>query len=257
MFDPVAFSVFGLKFHWYGMLWVAGFALAYQIFRRFGNRLVARDNDPELATNLMLPLVVSTIVGGRLLYAVVYGQQLLRNDPWWILRIYEGGMSFHGGLLGVALGICWIAYRHKLELLRVADLVALAAPLGMICGRLGNYINGELWGRVTDVPWAQVFPAAGPDPRHPSQLYELASEGVLVFVILYWLVQKPRRPGTLAAVFLVGSALARFGVEYFREADVQLGYFWLGLSAGQLLSIPMLIAGITLLFWLGMRPRVT
>jgi len=138
----------------------------------------------------------------------------------------------------------------------VADLVSLAAPLGMVCGRLGNYINGELWGRVTDVPWGQVFPGAGTEPRHPSQLYELVGEGLLMFVVLYWLAQKPRMPGILCGIFLVGSSLVRFGVEFFREADVQMGYFWFGLSTGQILSVPMLIAGIAFLIWLRSRNAV-
>ncbi|HIJ82824.1 MAG TPA: prolipoprotein diacylglyceryl transferase, partial [Magnetococcales bacterium] len=173
--------------------------------------------------------------------------------PAAIFRVWEGGMAFHGGLIGVAVAICLFARRKKVACLILGDLVSPVVPLGLFLGRIGNFINGELWGRTTDVPWAVVFPHAGSAPRHPSQIYEALLEGVLLFAVMWWFGKKKRKSGVLFGIFLVGYAVCRFGVEFFREPDAHLGLLSMGLSMGQWLCLPMVATGIVL--WLAAARR--
>jgi len=170
-------------------------------------------------------------------------------DPLWLLRVWEGGMAFHGGFLGVAVALLFFARKHRLSWLQLGDFVAPLTPLGLGLGRLGNFINGELWGRVSDVPWAMVFPDGGPDPRHPSQLYQFALEGALLFLVLWLFSRKPRPMGSVTGLFLIGYGSLRFLVEFTREPDAHLGLLLGGLSMGQLLSLPMVAVGVALMVW--------
>jgi phosphatidylglycerol:prolipoprotein diacylglycerol transferase len=189
------------------------------------------------------------ILGGRLGYVLFYKPGYYLQHPAEILAVWQGGMAFHGGFLGVLLAVWWVARKHRLGWLEVTDFLAPLAPLAFAAGRLGNFINGELWGRVTDVAWGMVFRGAGPAPRHPSQLYQFALEGVVLFVILWLYSSKPRPTGAVSGVFLIGYGVFRFVAEYFREPDDFLGLLALGFSMGQWLSLPMIAAGIGLLTW--------
>lgn len=249
-FDPVAFSLMGLKVHWYGLLWALGILQFYWLCRWLGGPLAGGAPIGRVVDNLAFWVVVGGFLGGRIGYVLIYGAGQLAEDPLWALRVWEGGMSFHGGLVGAAAGVYAASRQEKdVGLLRLADIAALGTPLGLALGRLGNLINGELWGRPSDVPWAVTHPAAGSDPRHPSQVYELLGEGLLLFAVLFLMLRlRPTVPGLLAAAFVCGYALVRFALEFFREPDAHIGYLALGLTAGQWLSLPMLAAGLALLF---------
>jgi phosphatidylglycerol:prolipoprotein diacylglycerol transferase len=189
------------------------------------------------------------ILGGRLGYVLFYKPLYYLAHPLEILSVWQGGMSFHGGFLGVLVALWFFARSRRKRWLDVTDFVAPLVPLGLAAGRLGNFINGELWGRVTDLPWAMVFPPAGPLPRHPSQLYQLGLEGLALFALL-WIYTRRRRPlGAASGLFLVGYGLARFVAEYAREPDSFLGYLALGLTMGQWLSLPMIVAGVVMMRW--------
>jgi phosphatidylglycerol:prolipoprotein diacylglycerol transferase len=193
---------------------------------------------------------LGVILGGRIGYVLFYQSGWYLSHPLEILQVWRGGMSFHGGLVGVILALVLFARQNRLPLLEIADLAAAVAPLGLLLGRVANFINGELWGRPTDVPWAVVFPHAGPEPRHPSQLYEAVLEGLVLLAVTQALAWRPRRPehaGRIGGAFLVGYSLARIVVELFREPDAQLGFLLGGLTMGQLLSLPMLAGGLYLL----------
>lgn len=251
MIDPIAINLFGLDIYWYGLLWIAGFYLARYGAMKLGTNLLDQGRkNRELIDGLLFYALVGALLGGRLGYVLIYGLDQLKHDPWWIFKIQQGGMSFHGGLLGVVLAVLWFAHAKKLSLLRLADVLSLAAPLGLACGRVGNFINGELWGRITDVPWAVVFPNAGPHPRHPSQLYEMLMEGLLLFWFLAMISKRKPQPGIVFSLFLLGYGTSRFLVEFFREPDAHMGYYWLDLTAGQLLSLPMIVIGLGVLCWL-------
>src|SRR5699024_2903424 len=197
--------------------------------------------------DLIFFCVLGVVIGGRLGYILFYKPGTYLNNPLAIFYVWEGGMSFHGGLLGVIAAMILFARREKLSFLTVADFLAPLIPLGLAAGRLGNFINGELWGRPSNLPWAMVFPLAGDGiARHPSQLYEMLLEGVLLFIILWWFSGKQRKTGQVSGLFLIGYGVLRFIVEYTREPDYFLGLFWGLLSMGQLLSLPMILAGLTL-----------
>ena len=253
--DPVALELFGLKIHWYGIMWVLAVVQFYLVTRRWGHLVVDKKTLPGLLDSLMFYVLLGCLVGGRLGYVLFYGLGQFLEDPLWALRIWEGGMSFHGGLLGAVVAILAAARPHRdTGALRVGDLVSLGTPLGLGLGRLGNLINGELWGRASDVPWAVVVKAAGPEARHPSQVYEALGEGLLLFLLLLALAKRRPPPGTLAAAFLVGYSALRFSMEYFREPDAHIGYLALGLSMGQWLCVPTLLAGLGL-YWLSALRR--
>ena len=247
--DPIAFSIGPLAVRWYGLMYLVGFAIAYGLGRlRIGRGSSTSVTVPVL-DDLLFFVVLGVILGGRLGYVLFYKPGYYLQHPAEILAVWQGGMAFHGGFLGVLVAVWWVARKHRLRWVELTDFVAPLIPLALAAGRLGNFINGELWGRVTDVPWGMVFRGAGPDPRHPSQLYQFALEGLALFVILWLYSAKPRPAGAVSGVFLIGYGVFRFAAEYFREPDEFLGLLALGLSMGQWLSLPMIAAGIAFLSW--------
>lgn len=244
---------------YYSLAYLAGILLGYwhlsKMIKAPGAPMAQRHVD-----DLFFYCTLGIIIGGRLGYATFY-QPDLWVHPGNLIKLWEGGMSFHGGLIGVLLAMIWVSWRGGLNFLRVADYVAVNVPFGMMFGRIANFINGELWGRPGDVPWAMVFPGAGPLPRHPSQLYEAALEGALMMVImlfLFWRTRARWRPGLLVGVFTAGIGLGRFIVEFFREPDAQLSEFALrtGLSMGQWLSVPLIVLGLIVLTRALTRPAL-
>jgi len=287
-FDPVAIHFGPLAVRWYGLMYLVGFILAV-VIARLRLRLphvaaqgwTARDID-----DILFYGVLGTILGGRLGYVLFYKADYYFAHPLDIFKVWQGGMSFHGGFLGVTLAMILFAYQRKRTWLQVTDFVAPMVPTGLAAGRLGNFINGELWGRVTDptAPWAMLFQSSTNDdalwltshpqlaakwhlaevfaqyhmlPRHPSELYEIALEGIALFFVLIVFTRKPRPVGAASAVFLIGYGLARFIVEFAREPDDFLGLLALGLSMGQWLSLPMIIVGVVLLVWSYRRARAS
>ncbi|TAK42775.1 MAG: prolipoprotein diacylglyceryl transferase [Betaproteobacteria bacterium] len=251
-FDPVVFSLGPLAVRWYGLMYLAGFAAGWwlglkriQARDRAGGSLLSRAQFDDL----LFAAILGVILGGRLGYVLFYKPAYYGSHPLEILAIWQGGMSFHGGFLGVLMAMAFFARRQRLRWLDVMDFLAPLVPLGIAAGRLGNFINGELWGRVTDLPWGMVFRGAGPQPRHPSQLYQFALEGLALFALLWWLSAKPRPRGQISALFLVGYGAFRFLAEFAREPDDFLGLLALDLSMGQWLSLPMIVAGIALFVW--------
>jgi phosphatidylglycerol---prolipoprotein diacylglyceryl transferase len=246
--DPVAFSIGPLAVRWYGLMYLAGFAAAWWL----GTRRIARGAAPVTRAqfdDMIFFGLLGVILGGRLGYILFYKPWEYLAQPLKILAIWEGGMSFHGGLLGVMAAMWFIARRHRVDYLRLMDFVAPLCPLGLAAGRLANFINGELWGRVTDLPWGMVFRGAGDAPRHPSQLYQFALEGLALFALLWWYSSKPRARGRVSGMFLVGYGAFRFVAEFAREPDAFLGFLALGLTMGQWLCLPMIAGGIVLLAW--------
>lgn len=246
--DPVAFSLGPAKVHWYGLTYLAGLAFAWWLARRRS----ARPDSPlrrEQIDDLIFYAALGVVLGGRIGYVVFYGGQRLADDPGWMLRVWEGGMSFHGGLVGVIVAMALFARRHAISVLPLLDFVAVLTPVGLGLGRLGNFIGQELWGRPTDVPWAMVFPRDPLQlPRHPSQLYQFALEGILLFAVLYLFSRRSRPAGAVGGLFCLGYGLLRFFVEFFREPDAHIGFQAFGwLTRGQLLCLPMMAVGIALL----------
>lgn len=253
--DPVLVQLGPLAIRWYALAYIAGIVLGWLLIRRIVRR-PGWTVEPALIDDLVLYVTLGVILGGRIGYVLFYQSGWYLSHPAEILQVWRGGMSFHGGLVGVILAIVLFARQHRVPVLEVADLAAAVAPLGLFLGRIANFINGELWGRPTDVPWAVVFPGAGPEPRHPSQLYEAALEGLVLLAVVQYLAWRPRRPehaGRIGGAFLAGYALARMTVELFREPDAQLGFLLGGLTMGQLLSLPMLAGGLYLLARSGRR----
>jgi phosphatidylglycerol---prolipoprotein diacylglyceryl transferase len=250
-FDPVAFSIGPLSVRWYGLMYLVGFAMAYLLGRYRIKRAMAGRVTVAILDDVLFFVVLGVILGGRLGYVLFYKPGYYFQHPLDILAVWQGGMSFHGGFLGVLLAIWYLARKHQIRWLEMTDFVAPLIPLALAAGRLGNFINGELYGRVTDVPWGMVFssPGAGPAPRHPSQLYEFALEGLTLFAILWVFTMRPRPVGAASGVFLVGYGVLRFVAEFFREPDDFLGFLALGLTMGQWLSAPMIVIGVFLLAW--------
>ena len=254
--DPVAIQLGPVAIHWYGLMYLVAFALFVLLARqRLKQPQFRHDSQPiwrPLDVDDVLFLgVLGAIVGGRLGYVLFYKPDYYLAHPLEAFAIWQGGMSFHGGFLGVVLAMVWFARTRGRRWLEVTDFIAPCVPTGLAAGRLGNFINGELWGRVADpsLPWGMVFQNAGALPRHPSQLYQFALEGVLLFVLL-WLFAKRARPlGAVSAAFLVGYGSFRFIAEYFREPDSYLGLLTLGFSMGQWLSLPMIVLGLALWAW--------
>jgi phosphatidylglycerol:prolipoprotein diacylglycerol transferase len=253
-FDPVALQLGPLAIRWYGLMYLIGFTLVllvgrYAIRTRPHATLSARDLDDVLFYG-----IVGTILGGRLGYVLFYKFHDYLTDPLAILKVWEGGMSFHGGFLGVLAGLWLFARTRKRAWLDITDFIAPLVPLGLAAGRLGNFINGELWGRPTDVAWAMIFPQVDRLPRHPSQLYQFALEGVALFVLLWWYSAKPRPRGAVSALFLIGYGVFRFTAEFAREPDSFLGVLAGGMTMGQWLSLPMIVAGMGLFWWSRRQP---
>ncbi|MDA8163792.1 MAG: prolipoprotein diacylglyceryl transferase [Desulfobacteraceae bacterium] len=246
--DPVIFRLGPLQVRWYGLMYLLGFSATWLLVRRqirqFGlERLGGHFED------LNFVLIVGLVLGARLGYVLFYNLPYYLAHPRDILATWQGGMSFHGGLLGMVLGGYLFCRAKKLDFWQVADVYTVTAPVGLALGRIGNFINGELYGRVTDVPWAMVFPGGGPLPRHPSQLYECLLEGVVLFAIMWRLKNRRWPPGTLLAVFLILYGVFRWVVELFREPDPQLGFIVSFLTMGQLLCSAMVVGGALLLIW--------
>lgn len=249
--DPVLFSIGPLAIRWYGLMYIAGFLAAYLLIPRqtIGQRLKLQG---VLLQDLLLYLLLGLVIGARMGYLVFYQYahwlDYLRA-PLSLVALWEGGMSFHGGLLGCVAGIIIFCRKHRLPFWEVSDAVVVVAPIGLALGRIGNFINGELYGRISTVPWAMVFPSGGPWPRHPSQIYQALTEGVLLFVILWVLQRHPRPPGQLGAAFLLGYGLLRFLTEFFREPDIHIGLLAGVLSMGQVLCLGMMGVGMGLWWW--------
>ena len=253
--DPVAVSIGPLAIRWYALAYVAGLILGWRAVRGLAHRHPGVMSDKDV-DDLLLWATIGVVLGGRIGYVLVYNPVYYLHHLGDIFAIWQGGMSFHGGLVGVTVAIYVFCRMRKLRLLRVADLVACQVPIGLFFGRLANFINGELWGRPTDEPWGMIFPdpRAGGVPRHPSQLYQALLEGVLLYLILWQWRRRTgarTRPGELTGVFCMGYAVARIVGELFREPDRQIGFLVAGTTMGQLLSVPLFLLGL----WLFIRAR--
>ena len=257
-FNPVALSLGPIQIHWYGLTYLAAFVMFMLLARR-------RVQQPQYANvgwaardieDMLFYGVLGVVVGGRLGYVLFYKPAEYLAHPLEILMVWKGGMSFHGGFIGVMVAMALYARTRGRPFLQVMDVVAPCVPPGYAAGRIGNFINGELWGRPADpgLPWAMAYPQSGTMiPRHPSPLYQFAAEGLLLFVLLWWYGRLPRPTGQVAAAFVVGYGVLRFITEYFREPDAFLGYLSLGLSMGQWLCVPMVLFGALLWWWCGRR----
>ena len=260
-FDPVAFAVGPLAVRWYGLMYLLAF-VGVMLLGRLRMASLASQRigmNPKMLDDLLLFGVLGVVLGGRLGYVLFYKPGYYLAHPGEIIAIWQGGMAFHGGMLGVIAALAVFAWMRKIRFLEVTDFIAPLVPLGLAAGRLGNFINGELWGRVADpavVPWAMIFPQAGDGlARHPSQLYQMGLEGISLFVVLWWFSSRPRAPGVVSAMFLFGYGVFRFLAEFGREPDDFLGLLSLGLSMGQWLSIPMIVIGAVMLVWARGRDR--
>jgi phosphatidylglycerol:prolipoprotein diacylglycerol transferase len=251
--DPVAIAIGPLAVRWYGLMYLVGFGAAFLLARSRINAGKSGNISFPVFDDLFFFSVMGVVLGGRLGYVLFYKPGYYVSHPLEILAVWQGGMAFHGGFLGVLLAMVYIARKHRIRWLAITDLIAPLVPPALAAGRVGNFINGELWGRTTDLPWGMVFRGAGPLPRHPSQLYQFALEGVLLFFILWLYSAKPRPAGAVSAMFLIGYGVLRFSAEFFREPDDFLGLLAFNLSMGQWLSLPMILAGIAMLAWAGRK----
>lgn len=246
--DPVALSVGPLQLHWYGLMYVFAFLAGWLLGRRRASRPWSNWT-AAMVDDFVTWAMLGVILGARLGYVIFYDLSAYLADPVEIIRVWNGGMSFHGGLVGVVTASWLWGRRHGRTLLEILDFVAPLVPTGLFFGRIGNFINAELWGKVTDFPLGMVFPGAGPLPRHPSQLYEAGLEGVLTFVILWIYSSRPRPRGAVAGLFGILYAVSRIFVEFFRVPDAQLGYLFAGwVTMGQILCLPLLAAGVWLMW---------
>ena len=258
--DPVVFSIGPLNVHWYGIMYLLSFTVAWWL-GRYRMRQSFRGFNPPMMDDLLFFCALGVVLGGRVGYMVFYAAGELVANPLSLFQLWNGGMSFHGGLIGVIIAMAWYARTCKRRFFEIADFVAPLVPIGLFAGRVGNFINGNLWGLPSEVPWAMVFsgnPAAGAVPRHPSQLYEALLEGVVLFVILWWFSRRPRPLMSISGLFLLGYGCFRLLVEFFRVPDQHIGYLafdWLTL--GQVLTVPMLIAGAVLLWRSHIRAATT
>ncbi len=246
--NPVAISLGPLDVHWYGLMYLLGFAVAWALGIYRARQPHTVFNEQQVG-DLIFFGIIGLIVGARVGYILFYDFASVMANPLNLFAVWQGGMSFHGGLIGCILAVGYMSWRDKVPFWAVGDFVAPLAVLGIGFGRIGNFINGELWGRVTDVPWGMVFPGAGPDPRHPSQLYEAFLEGLVLFVILWLFSRQPRPIMSVSGLFLLLYGVFRFSVEFVREPDAHLGFVAFGwMSMGQVLTLPLMIAGAVLLF---------
>ena len=262
-FSPIALdlSKIGLPIaiHWYGITYLVAFGLFLWLaaLRVRQPWYAERGWDRREIEDLLFFGVIGVVIGGRLGYVLFYKPAYYAANPLEIFAVWKGGMSFHGGLLGVLAAVALFGLRRSRPFLEITDIIAPCVPLGLASGRIGNFINGELWGRPADpsLPWAMVFPQSGSMvPRHPSPLYQVALEGVLLFVLLWLYARREHRRGQVSGMFLVGYGVFRFAAEYFREPDSFLGLLALDMSMGQWLCVPMVLAGLTLWLWGGRRP---
>ena len=254
--DPVLIQIGPFAIRWYALAYIAGLLLGWRYLMRLAETpAVWGSKAPftrDQADDLLLWAALGVILGGRLGYVLFYNPAFYLANPGDIIAVWNGGMSFHGGFLGVVLAIYLFARRYSIPLWSLADGVAAVAPLGILFGRLANFINSELWGRTTDVAWGVVFPTGGPLPRHPSQLYEAALEGILLFIVLRYLTHNTKaleRPGIVAGTFFIGYGLSRIFVEFFREPDAHIGYLFGPVTQGMVLTLPMIIIGAAIIWW--------
>ncbi len=259
--DPVALKLGPLAIHWYGLTYLAAFGLFMLLANaRLKHEPFASIRQPQPwarrdTEDILFLGVMGVVLGGRIGYCLFYKPAYYLANPLEIFAVWQGGMSFHGGMLGVMAAMVWYAHSRRRPFLQVMDFVAPCVPTGLAAGRLGNFINGELWGRVSDpsLPWGMVFRGAGDLPRHPSQAYQFLMEGLLLFVLLWLYGRKQRASGQVAAAFLFGYGVFRFIAEFFREPDAHLGLLSLGMSMGQWLCVPMILGGAGLWWWFGRR----
>lgn len=250
--DPVLVQIGPLAIRWYSLAYIAGVVLGWILVKKQLKKHPLPGLEAARIDDMIVWAISGIILGGRLGYTLFYKPEYYLSNPLEILHVWQGGMSFHGGAIGFALAFYLFCRKYKIPYLRLMDLMACVVPIGLGFGRLANFINGELWGRETKVPWAVVFPHADILPRHPSQLYEAALEGAVLMALLLWLLNHTRlreSPGALCGIFLIGYGTARIICEFFREPDVQLGFLWAGATMGQLLSVPMIIFGTALFAW--------
>jgi len=247
--DPIALSLGPVKVHWYGLMYVIGFAAVWFIGQKRAQQSWSPIK-PEAIEDLVTYGALGVILGGRIGYILFYNFGEFLNDPLILFKIWQGGMSFHGGMLGVFIAMWFFAKKQHCTMLQLTDIIAPLAPIGLGAGRIGNFINSELWGRPTDVPWSMVFPNGGPLARHPSQLYEAFLEGVVLFVILWLYSSKPRPVGAITGMAVFFYGCFRFFVEFFRMPDAHLGFLALNwVTMGQILSTPMILIGAGLFYF--------
>jgi phosphatidylglycerol:prolipoprotein diacylglycerol transferase len=253
--DPILIEYGPLRVSWYGLMYVFGFLISYFLVLYQIRRKEFGLSKPEIES-LFFYLIIGLAIGARLGYVVFYNLGMYLQDPLEIFAIWHGGMSFHGGLIGVVLVGIVYSWKNKKSFWKLADLLTVTAPIGLALGRIGNFINGELYGRVTRAPWGMVFPLGGPLPRHPSQLYESALEGVILFAILWRLKDKKIPAGGILAFFLIFYGIFRFFIEFFREPDAQLGFVLGPFSMGQILCMAMTLGGIFLYAYLRKKEKI-
>jgi phosphatidylglycerol---prolipoprotein diacylglyceryl transferase len=259
--DPVLFSIGPFAVRWYALAYIVGILGGWFYARALVRSQSAWGGKAPLTVtdydDFILWVTLGIILGGRIGYVLFYNLSYFAAHPLDVFKLWNGGMSFHGGFLGCVLAVELFARLRGIPWLSLGDITCAVAPIGLFLGRLANFINAELWGRVSDAPWAMVFPGAGPLPRHPSQLYEAVLEGLVLLVVLAFLIRRGalKRPGTVIGVFALGYGAARLFCEFFREPDPQLGYLWGGLTMGMLLSLPLMLAGIAFL-WAARRAEL-
>ena len=257
--NPILISIGPFSVRWYALAYIVGIIAGWFYARAIiSSERLWGGPAPFTVTDFddfIVWITLGIILGGRIGYVLFYNLPHFAENPIEILRLWNGGMSFHGGVLGCIVAIVLFAMRRGIPMLSLGDVTAAVAPIGLFLGRIANFINGELWGRPTDVPWAMVFPHGGPVPRHPSQLYEATLEGIVLFIVLALLVRfgALKRPGVVTGVFAIGYGAARITCEFFREPDVQLGFLWGGLTMGMLSCIPLILAGIAILVFVFKR----
>jgi phosphatidylglycerol:prolipoprotein diacylglycerol transferase len=253
VFDPVALSFGPFAIRWYALAYIAGIVFGWLYARQIikSQRLWGGPSPVSLPQmdDFILWVTLGIILGGRIGYVAFYNPAYFAAHPAEIVRLWEGGMSFHGGFLGCVIAVAAFARHHRIPILSLGDITCAVGPIGLFLGRIANFINSELWGRPTDVPWAIVFPNGGPAPRHPSQLYEAGLEGFVLFTLLALMIRAGalKRPGLIVGAFAMIYGFARIAGELFREPDPQLGFLWGGLTMGMLLSVPMVVAGLALI----------
>ncbi len=253
--DPVAVTLGPLQIHWYALAYVVGFLLAWRVAVHICRFDGSRRPNGDDVSDFLTWAIAGVLLGGRLGYVLFYNLPSYLEHPLEAIKVWQGGMSFHGGAIGVIIALILYARVKFIPFRRLADITTTVVPIGLFLGRMANFINGELFGRVTDVSWGVVFPRGGPEPRHPSQIYEAIFEGPVLFLILYIMMRVPalrNRAGSAAAAFLFLYGLFRFVIEFYREPDVQLGFIFEQVTMGQILCIPMMVAGLVIYKWVGL-----
>jgi phosphatidylglycerol:prolipoprotein diacylglycerol transferase len=250
--SPIALSIGPLDIRWYALAYLAGFLLGWKYVVTLAGKVPGQRPNKLDIDDFLAWGILGVILGGRIGYVLFYQPQLYLENPLELFMLWHGGMSFHGGAAGMIIAMILYAWAKKIYVLRLTDWVCCAVPIGLFFGRIANFINGELFGRVTTAPWGMVFPHGGPDPRHPSQLYEAILEGAVLFTVLFLMTRSDRirdRPGLISGVFLIGYALSRMTVEFFREPDVQIGYLMGWVTMGQVLCLPMILGGLVCIIY--------